>query len=38
VQIPKENYWSDTIVELNGTRKWTLPGNPKIYKARWFSY
>jgi hypothetical protein len=38
VQIPKENYWSDTIVELNGTRKWTLPDNPKIYKARWFAY
>ena len=38
VQIPKENYWSDTIIELNGDRKWTLPGNAKIYKARWFAY
>ena len=38
VQIPKENYWNDTVTLLNGDRKWTLPGNAKIYKARWFSY
>ena len=38
VQIPKENYWNDTVTLLNGDRKWTLPGNAKIYKARWFAY
>ena len=38
VQIPKENYWNDTVTLLNGDRKWTLPNNAKIYKARWFSY
>lgn len=38
VQIPKENYWNDTVMLLNGDRKWTLPGNAKIYKARWFAY
>ena len=38
VQIPKENYWNDTVTLLNGDRKWTLPDNAKIYKARWFSY
>ena len=38
VQIPKENYWNDTVKLLNGDRKWTLPGNAKIYKARWFAY
>jgi hypothetical protein len=37
-QIPKENYWNDTVTLLNGDRKWTLPGNAKIYKARWFAY
>ena len=38
VQIPKENYWNDTVTLLNGDRKWTLPDNAKIYKVRWFSY
>ncbi len=38
VQIPKENYWNDTVTLLNSDRKWTLPGNAKIYKARWFAY
>ena len=38
VQIPKENYWNDTVTLLNGDRKWTLPGNAKLYKARWFAY
>ena len=38
VQIPTENYWNDTVTLLNGDRKWTLPNNAKIYKARWFSY
>ena len=38
VQIPNEEWWNDTVMLLNGDRKWTLPGNAKIYKARWFAY
>ena len=38
VQIPNEQWWNDTVMLLNGNRKWTLPNKARIYKTRWFSY
>ena len=38
VQIPNEQWWNDTVMLLNGDRKWTLPNKARIYKTRWFSY
>ncbi len=38
VQIPNEEWWNDTVMLLNGDRKWTLPNKARIYKVRWFSY
>ena len=38
VQIPNEEWWNDTVMLLNGDRKWTLPNKARIYKARWFSF
>ena len=38
VQIPNEEWWNDTVMLLNGDRKWTLPNKARIYKVRWFSF
>ena len=38
VQIPNEEWWNDTVMLLNGDRKWTLPNKARIYKTRWFSF
>ena len=38
VQIPNEEWWNDTVILLNGDRKWTLPNKARIYKTRWFSF